>query len=804
MVRERVRRLKDDTRIREEDRIDFWNLNESEKIRQIWDPLSYLEPSPASTDVVMVGSAAAQSSLYLFLSPYLPNWALEWVDWGRSGSQKADSETDRLKKELERVKAKLARMEEEMQTKKMESQLRQKEIEKLVQTIRLLQDHAGAWAAEMGMPREMFGDPPLGIEGKGVQIEGLTEEGAKDILMKLANQKSAEVGSLTRTLFAERGKLGLAKRALGFVERDERAARKILKNFREDDPLDTKEETRGARQNLAGLQESLRISKSSVQTQMREVNKTRGALALAKKQLSRLQEIANDEDGAGAINALQAVVAGAGAEAGGAVAEFLLSTPAADLPSILKENLWSGGLNLKSATSTIWRASSSLGYKLGEKRIVELQEVLRQLQDVYSSAYVLLSKAGLDGKGAKNMGWLKVEESLGNLPKTTDGTERFYELMEREGVQMPREYSYLLVPGLLWEIYKGYFTPLEATLLDRGYKAAISNVSGTGPIESNIKVLSKEIRSMYNKHEKPVILIGHSKGGVDSAATLACMPSLRPLVGGLVTVQSPYAGACLAQEAIEDSELREVLRGWIEDYLNGDMKSVTDLAYSNRMKFLQSHPFPDSVKVASLHSTTAGASSTMLPLAAYHTRRYDVSTDGLVVPIDAEVPGAVVVRYKEDLPHTAPVWKIQKDKVQPSQSGVSLEEWELEADFFKTSEEAFAGIGSGPNQGFGTKDNENQAVFDGIESEKSKQKVGPTSSALRVGRQLVRLETLLMRVFNPGFQQFDLYKLYAALVVMMLEHVPPAQSADMKVRATSAMSESEKDSDPKHGNSAED
>jgi len=47
------------------------------------------------------------------------------------------------------------------------------------------------------------------------------------------------------------------------------------------------------------------------------------------------------------------------------------------------------------------------------------------------------------------------------------------------------------------------------------------------------------------------------------------------------------------------------------------------------------------------------------------------------------------------------------------------------------------------------------------------QKKGPTASAKQIGRQLVRLETILTRLFKPQLQQ-DLYHVYAAMVNILV------------------------------------
>mmetsp|Transcript_25347 Transcript_25347/g.35385 ORF Transcript_25347/g.35385 Transcript_25347/m.35385 type:complete len:146 (+) Transcript_25347:132-569(+) len=55
----------------------------------------------------------------------------------------------------------------------------------------------------------------------------------------------------------------------------------------------------------------------------------------------------------------------------------------------------------------------------------------------------------------------------------------------------------------------------------------------------------------------------------------------------------------------------------------------------------------------------------------------------------------------------------------------------------------------------------------GRESADHSQNKGPTESAKQIGRQLVRLETILTRLFKPQLQQ-DLYHVYAAMVNILV------------------------------------
>lgn len=177
--------------------------------------------------------------------------------------------------------------------------------------------------------------------------------------------------------------------------------------------------------------------------------------------------------------------------------------------------------------------------------------------------------------------------------------------------------------------------------------------------------------------------MGHSKGGIDSAAALAMHASLRPLVAGIVFVQTPYGGSPVATDLMEGDGIEfELLRAFVLDFLASILRTKADagvdLTYSERRAFLERFPLdpqdpsylrrPTAAETSSSSSPSSSSSSSSQPplsfpmlsfhstigesnflspfalTAAYMRRRYDVASDGMVAAVDAEVPGSAVVR----------------------------------------------------------------------------------------------------------------------------------------------------------------
>ncbi|KAL6006126.1 hypothetical protein ACLOJK_040172 [Asimina triloba] len=277
-----------------------------------------------------------------------------------------------------------------------------------------------------------------------------------------------------------------------------------------------------------------------------------------------------------------------------------------------------------------------------------------------------------------DIGWL--QQTPGFAP-VQDGTTRFMELLDHI-----RYHSITIIPA---------------------------------SVERNAWELKQYIDELYWGSGKRVLLLGHSKGGVDAAAALSLYWSvLKDKVAGLALVQSPYGGTPIASDIlregqIADKEARRIMEFLICKLIKGDIRALEDLTYEKRKEFVTKHKLPEQVPIVSFHSEASiapGVLATMshiahaelpwlslpsfgheeldscqaghklpviIPLAAamavcaLHLRlRYGEKSDGVVTCRDAEVPGSVVVRPDRKLDHAWMVyssWKKEADEPDASE-----------------------------------------------------------------------------------------------------------------------------------------
>ncbi|XP_039790473.1 uncharacterized protein LOC120656447 [Panicum virgatum] len=302
---------------------------------------------------------------------------------------------------------------------------------------------------------------------------------------------------------------------------------------------------------------------------------------------------------------------------------------------------------------------------------------------------------------ADDIGWLQRDQSL---PRTEDGTARFLEILDsvrKNEHKLPDSVVYLLVPGLFSNHGPLYFVKTKAYFSKMGLACHIAKIHSESSVSKNAREIKEYIEEIYWGSRKRVLLLGHSKGGVDSAAALSLYwPQLKDKVAGLVLAQSPYGGSPVASDILREGQLgdyvrlRKIMEILVSKVLKGDLQALEDLTYEKRKEFLQQHPLPLEVPIVSFHTEASITPSVLtalshvahleLPIAAdgNSTRipvvmplsaamaacsqllvaRYGEMSDGLVTRKDAEVPGSVVVRPERKLDHAWMVYSSVKEE----------------------------------------------------------------------------------------------------------------------------------------------
>lgn len=330
---------------------------------------------------------------------------------------------------------------------------------------------------------------------------------------------------------------------------------------------------------------------------------------------------------------------------------------------------------------------------------------------VQSQICSIISRVRKTLRGSSDdIGWL---QQTPGMPPVKDGTARFLELLAeiRNGEHtLPNSYVYLLIPGLFSNHGPLYFVGTKRFFSKMGLACHIAKIHSEASVEHNAWELKQYIEELYWGAGKPVMLLGHSKGGVDAAAALSMYwTDLKDKVAGLALVQSPYGGTPIASDTlregqIADKETRRIMELLICKLIKGDIRALEDLTYEKRKEFIMKYKLPEEVPLISFHSEASIAPrvlatmthiahaelpwlpllkfenedyedisqagrqvpvvmpvSAAMALCALHLQlRYGEKSDGLVTCRDAEVPGSVVVKPDRKLDHAWMVYSSSK------------------------------------------------------------------------------------------------------------------------------------------------
>lgn len=301
---------------------------------------------------------------------------------------------------------------------------------------------------------------------------------------------------------------------------------------------------------------------------------------------------------------------------------------------------------------------------------------------------------------ADDIGWL---QKMPNALPVEDDTAGFLKALDliSHGVHiLPKSVTYLLIPGLFSNHGPLYFVDTKKYFLKLGLSCHIAKIHSEAAVEKNATEIKEHILELYWGSQKKIVILGHSKGGVDAAAACSMFwDELKDKVVGLALIQSPYGGSPVAADIlregqIADFETRRIMEMLVSKVLKGDLQALLDLTYEKRRQFLAKYTYPPDLPTLCFHTEASRApgwvatmshiahadvvASVKLPVAiplaaamaicALHLEiRYGEKSDGLVTRKDAEVPGSIVVRPEKKLDHGWMVYSpVSQDPLEPN------------------------------------------------------------------------------------------------------------------------------------------
>jgi triacylglycerol esterase/lipase EstA (alpha/beta hydrolase family) len=150
-----------------------------------------------------------------------------------------------------------------------------------------------------------------------------------------------------------------------------------------------------------------------------------------------------------------------------------------------------------------------------------------------------------------------------------------------------KDYEFLFVPGFLydplielsqapkiknWHIAE-YFTEMRQALVKAGVKERIAVMGAQDSIFDNGRDLAKILSEMKG----PVIIISHSKGGLETLETLVEFRLLRSKVAAWISLQTPFTGSQIADIVYKNNYARSASKKLLEQCFKGSLRSLEEL-----------------------------------------------------------------------------------------------------------------------------------------------------------------------------------------------------------------------------------
>jgi hypothetical protein len=243
-----------------------------------------------------------------------------------------------------------------------------------------------------------------------------------------------------------------------------------------------------------------------------------------------------------------------------------------------------------------------------------------------------------------------------------DVTGRFadaYRLASAGTPVLPAEAAdlvYLVVPGAMGQQVPRYMAKTQRHLESLGLEVHRSRINTAAGVADNAATLRREILALA-RGRRSVVLVTHSKGGVDALAADALYREIRPLVRARVLMQPPWDGTPLA-DMMDGRVSRFALR-----LIGGSGALIADLQSASRQRFTLAHRTSHAIPTVTLATSQTGWSA-LTPVAAILRRRGGGDSDGVVPKRSQEVPGSHVVRL-DRLDHWSTVLEVPGSAYRP-------------------------------------------------------------------------------------------------------------------------------------------
>ena len=215
--------------------------------------------------------------------------------------------------------------------------------------------------------------------------------------------------------------------------------------------------------------------------------------------------------------------------------------------------------------------------------------------------------------------------------------------------QRRSDFLALLVPGLGWNCFEEWLD-LTGSVLDHigrfGWELREVPVDGLSSTENNAKMIRDFINNLPEEDaDRPLVLLGYSKGTPDILTALVEFPELTERVEAVVSVAGAVRGSPLSENATQaHANMLTLVPGSACEKEDGDNDAVRSLRPDVRRDWLARNTLPEGVRYYSIITFPEPERISWALRNSYLLLgETDVRNDSQVVIFDQLVPGSTVM-----------------------------------------------------------------------------------------------------------------------------------------------------------------
>ncbi len=201
----------------------------------------------------------------------------------------------------------------------------------------------------------------------------------------------------------------------------------------------------------------------------------------------------------------------------------------------------------------------------------------------------------------------------------------------------------ILLPGLFDNCFSQvvqFYSDALPAMKRAGYDIEVLNANGRSSSRENAARIAEYVATRPAEDDDKFVLIGHSKGVVDSMYFLVNHPQHASRIAALVSVAGAVNGSPLADWLVRGghSISRLIPDAWCEP---GDNAALSSLQRGERLTWMKRHLLPESIRYFSL-STFTSREFVPWPLRYSYDllSEIDPRNDGLLLSFDQVIPGS--------------------------------------------------------------------------------------------------------------------------------------------------------------------